>query len=161
MFGQQLDLLAGPRRATPRAVVRVSDPDTSRQAAARVNENPTKLRASQARVLNIFKAYGDLTDEQLIEYLHDVEDQLGIKRMSPSGARSRRSELSKPNEDRVREIARELRTDLGRVLDEPPTPADEQRARAMLRAEGFRSTLWATGKITRDGRSLTVWGIAR
>lgn len=52
-----------------------------------------KLRASQARVLNMFKLYGDLHDQALITYLHDLEKSAGMKLMSPSGARTRRAEL--------------------------------------------------------------------
>lgn len=72
--------------ADPKA--RVTDPET--KAAGRAVSN---LRASQARILQCFKAYGALDDKQLTRYIWDLEDHLGVKRMSPSGIRSRRNEL--------------------------------------------------------------------
>lgn len=54
---------------------------------------PPNLRASQARVYQMFRLYGDITDAQLIEYLHSMEKGAGLKVMSPSGARTRRKEL--------------------------------------------------------------------
>lgn len=54
-----------------------------------------KLRASQARVLAMFKLYGDLHDQALVTYLNDMEKAAGLPPMSPSGARTRRSELVK------------------------------------------------------------------
>lgn len=146
------------------ARARSSDPETSHEAAQKV----TKLRASQARVLAMFKLYGDLYDKQLIEYLHDAERSAGLKPMSPSGVRSRRNELSKPNMDRLDEIAVDLTYD--RSAPEPGTPLDywqhtpeEQRElRARLLVEGIRSPLWDTGvRKMVDGRNVIVWGLAR
>jgi hypothetical protein len=63
-----------------RAHARNSDPATSVEAADRVHD----ITGAQQRVLEVLKAHGPLTDEQLVDLL---------PRMSPSGVRSRRSEL--------------------------------------------------------------------
>jgi hypothetical protein len=150
--------------ATSHGMARTNDPQTSKDAAASV----TNMRASQARVLAMFKLYGDLTDEQLLTYLHDAERAAGFaKVMSPSGARSRRSELSKPNTDRLAELyeAWMLARNVGRGSDveELHRPEAEAWARAELRREGFRSLLWDTGERRKleTGRMAIVWGIAR
>lgn len=165
------------RNAFDRAHARSSDPATSRSAAASV----TKLRASQARILSMFRLYGDMTDERLTEYLHDAERTAGVKLMSPSGIRSRRSELSKPNMERLDALAIEVwgNTDPKRAVANSTHPTfaevneSEQRLlRDMLRTEGFRDvngtatttdTLWDTGKREplASGRMAIVWGIAR
>jgi hypothetical protein len=147
-------------------MARTTDPQTSKDAAVSV----TNMRASQARVLAMFKLYGDLTDEQLLTYLHDMERAAGFtKVMSPSGARSRRSELSKPNMDRLDEIMVEL-VEAGLNSGAYDTyeaahadPALARAARETLRVEGFRSALWDTGERRKldTGRMAIVWGIAR
>ncbi|HTJ62135.1 MAG TPA: hypothetical protein VL333_13170 [Candidatus Saccharimonadales bacterium] len=126
----------------------------------------TNLRASQARVLNMFVLYGDMNDKQLITYLHDAEKAAGLKLMSDSGVRTRRSELSKPNMDRLAEIVREQtgvavhQHDLLSADQGDATVTDA--ARRQLRIEGFRSKLWDTGKREIvDGRTVVVWGLAR
>lgn len=147
------------------ARARRRDPDTSKNAAASVRN----MRASHARVLAMFKLYGDMTDETLAKYLNEAEREVGLKLMSPSGVRSRRSELSKPNMDRLDAIAR-ARFPLATfaLLTEP----HQNAAREQLRREGFRGidgqpttrdTLWDTGKreTLDSGRSAIVWGIAR
>lgn len=154
--------MAAKNHAGSHGMARTGDPQTSKDAAASV----VNLRASQARVLNIFKAYGDLTDDQLLEYLHDLERNLRISIMSPSGARSRRSELSKPNMDRLDEIAAEMGQEAtglpGLVLGDL-TAGDQVRARERLRTEGFRSPLWDTGERRKlaSGRMSIVWGLAK
>lgn len=137
---------------------RLGDPETSKDASAKV----AHMRASQARVLAMFKLYGDLHDKQLIEYLHDAEKSAGLKPMSESGARSRRSELSKPNMDRIEEIAKEIEASAG------PADTTQKRlnlyrhARARLLIEGLRAPLWDTGaRATVDGRKSIVWGLAK
>jgi len=65
------------------AVARRGDPDTS-WAAARSIDAAT-LRASQLTVLRIIAEQGPMTDETLVDILYGS--------MSPSGARTRRSEL--------------------------------------------------------------------
>lgn len=147
---------------SPRA--RRTDPATSHEAGEKVS----KLRASQARVLSMFKLYGDMHDKQLMDYLHDAEKAAGLKPMSPSGVRSRRSELARPNMERLSEIMRE---DTGLALGQhdlfaidKDSPAERLlvRARDRLRIEGFRSPLWDTGKREIvDGRTVIIWGLAR
>lgn len=136
---------------------RRTDPETSKAAASSV----TNLRASQARILAMFRLYGDMHDKQLEAYLHDAERSAGIKPMSPSGIRSRRSELSKPNMDRLDEImAGEYAR--GRSRGEVNDALLEDWARKQLHIEGFRSHLWDTGKrAVVDGRTVIVWGIAQ
>ena len=137
----------------PRA--RTSDPVTSKEAAKSVRA----VRASHLRILAQFRLYGDMTDEQLALVLEDAEKGAGIKHMSPSGVRSRRSELSKPNMDRITEIKQE-----SVVIGAPPTDAVlDAAARRQLRIEGFRSPLWDTGVVDTNaaGRRCIVWGIAK
>lgn len=68
------------RRWGPRAHARADDPRTSLEAA----DSVTDLTGKQQLVLNTLAAYGPMTDEQLVDLL---------PKMSPSGVRSRRSEL--------------------------------------------------------------------
>jgi hypothetical protein len=145
----QLDILTAPARA------RSADPSTSKQAAASVSD----LRASHQRVLAMFKNYGDMTDETLGEFLDQAARETGFKRMSPSGVRSRRSELSKPNMDRLDEIAAENMN----IPFTSLTEGNQNAARNQLRREGFKSQLWDTGKRERmsTGRQAIVWGLAR
>jgi hypothetical protein len=164
---------------------RRTDPETSHAAAA---AQEPKLRASHARVLAMFKLYGEMHDRQLEAYLHDAEKMAGMKRMSPSGIRSRRSELAKPNMDRLDEIAVEIDRErnqawpVGRAFGDTPVihgyadlsddpnatcpvtgkPLCKALAVRRLRDEGFRSPLWDTGRReTVDGHRVIVWGIAR
>lgn len=136
---------------------RSTDPATSKAAAASVR----KQTANQARIVALFKTYGDMTDEQLAKLLDELAEQkLGV-RMSPSSIRSRRSELAKPNMERLDEMAREHVTDAKSFAD-----LDEGAQgvlRIHLRREGFRSPLWDTGKreTMSTGRQAIVWGIAR
>lgn len=142
---------------------RRTDPATSHEAAA---AQEPKLRASQARVLNMFRLYGDMHDKQLLAYLNDAEKQAGLKLMSPSGARSRRSELAQPNEDRLKQLREEwFLTNEPKegemTLEQAEAKADEW-ARATLLVEGVRSPLWDTGRREKvDGYNVIVWGIAR
>ena len=135
-----------------KARARSSDPATSKAAAASVS----KIRASQARVLRMFELYGDMHDKKMLELLADFENHNNLQAQSPSGARSRRSELSKPNMDRLAELKAE------REKAMPALPANAIDYLPMLRAEGFRSPLVDTGKReTVDGRKVIVWGIAK
>lgn len=69
---------------------RTTDPETSKEAGRKV----TNLRASQALVLNMFRAYGEMNDKDLLDRVHATQRDLGLtKVMSPSGVRSRRAEL--------------------------------------------------------------------
>jgi hypothetical protein len=136
---------------------RTSDPETSKQAAASI----TAQRASHRRVLAMFTNYGDMTDERLGELLDAAAKETGFKSMSPSGVRSRRSELSKPNMDRLDQIASDLSNDGNTLAD--IHPEQQEHARSALRIEGFRSPLWDTGKREKlsTGRLGIVWGVAR
>jgi hypothetical protein len=146
------------------AFARSSDPETSKAAAASVQN----LRASHKRVLAMFRAYGDMTDETLASYLDEAASETGIKLMSPSGVRSRRSELSKPNMDRMEELREEWlkQNRPGQKLDQ----LDDHEynacgywARATLLVEGLRAPLWDTGKreALSSGRQAIVWGLAK
>jgi hypothetical protein len=64
------------------ARARRTDPETSREAAASVRS----LRMSQSYILRILRDVGPMTDEGLVGW---VDPNL----MSPSGTRTRRSEL--------------------------------------------------------------------
>lgn len=161
----QLDLLTSAPRA------RSADPATSKQAAASVQN----MRASHRMVLAMFRAYGEMTDETLAEYINAAAENTGVKRMSPSGVRSRRSELAKPNMDRLNEIVREMSntkatyheaiglTEQGNAQDRERWTKIVSAARHRLRVEGWYSPLWDTGKRERmkTGRLAIVWGIAR
>jgi hypothetical protein len=68
---------------TDRAVARRTDPGTSWAAANSLD--PTVLRSSQRAVLTILQDIGPMTDAELCARMAPA--------MSPSGARSRRSEL--------------------------------------------------------------------
>jgi hypothetical protein len=155
------------------AFARRRDPDTSKQAAASVKG----MRGSQKRILAMFERFGDMTDETLTMYLDEASAHTGLPRMSPSGVRSRRSELSKPNMDRLDEIITERMQGRVAKLTSPTTVhvPDEVMlaARQQLRTEGFRGvdgnvttgpTLWDTGKrerLSSTGRMAIVWGVAR
>lgn len=71
----------GVRHIEPQAVARRSDPETSWAAAASV----TDIRQSQNEVFAMFRKYGPMTDEDLAARYEG--------RQSPSGLRTRRSEL--------------------------------------------------------------------
>lgn len=73
-----------------RAVARRTDPDTSWEAAATVHD----IRRSQEAVLILFKGYGPMTDEEAWAKYAAAHAEFGGKpRQSPSGLRTRRSEL--------------------------------------------------------------------
>lgn len=135
---------------------RSRDPETSKAAAASVKNK----RASHERILNMFRLYGDMNDETLTRVIRDAEKAAGLPPMSVSGVRSRRSELSKPNMDRLDEIAREHNE---RDFAAQSSGAVRDALRGFLRREGFRSELWDTGKreTLASGRQAIVWGIAR
>lgn len=72
---------------TNKARARRTDPETSHEAARTV----TDIRCSQSEVLRVFDAYGEMTDEQLL----DSYSSTSSHEQSPSGLRTRRSELVK------------------------------------------------------------------
>lgn len=166
----QLDL------TDPTARARSKGPKTSKAAAASLTL--ATMRASQMRVLQLFTEYGDMDDRALLR----VAKAAGVK-MSDSGLRSRRSELAKPNMDRLAALRRdyygEHSTNVrGRLLglmklddmlrmeqeyaDNVLVRAAEEWARRTLRIEGFRSPLWDTGRrVTYEGgRQGIIWGKA-
>lgn len=138
-----------------RGGARSADPETSKQAAARVD--PVKRTILQERILRLFEIYGPMADATLYARLVEMERQLGFtKATSPSGCRSRRSELSKPNMDRLAEITEEIE----RAYRTPALYVDE-KARRWLRAEGLRSPLIDSGRReTIDNRSCIIWEVA-
>lgn len=154
--------------------VRATDPATSHEAAARAE---TTLTPFQMRVLGVFRNLGDMNDKMLVRCVNDAEKSMGFQKLSsPSGIRSRRSELAKPNEDRMLELRRSFyiqhglwpETSPGGVLDwERAAPKEHiakacEAARNELRIEGFRSPLWNTGRTEKvDGHNVIVWGIAK
>jgi len=71
----------------PRAHARCTDPETSRAAADSVRG----IRESQQYVLGMFRKFGPMTDERLA--LRVAEDRGPHVKLSPSGIRTRRSEL--------------------------------------------------------------------
>lgn len=143
---------------------RSSDPKTSKDAG-QLATTPAKLRASHALILRVFELYGAMHDKDLIDRVHAAEKNFGIKKlMSPSGVRSRRSEMSKPNMERLDEIAMDINPELQRAYGafESLSPEDRVTARMRLVAEGFRSKLWDTGRReVVDGRHVIVWGLAK
>lgn len=68
----------------PHTKARSSDPHTSHDAAASL----THVRDSQNAVLKFLRAYGPMTDTELVTDYH------GNPRQSASGLRTRRSELA-------------------------------------------------------------------
>jgi len=96
-----------------RAVARRGDPKTSKQAAERVQN----IRASHRFVLHLFKSFGAMTDEQAWEAYVSLrangESSL-VPRMSPSGLRSRRAEVTMPRGVGLRDSGRRAHTSSGR-----------------------------------------------
>lgn len=71
----------------PRA--RTSDPDTSHEAAASVR----RVADTHAALLALFALYPAMTDEQMLDHYTSLRTIMGWPRQSPSGLRTRRSEL--------------------------------------------------------------------
>ena len=84
------------------AHARNSDPETSHQAAASIPS--AAIRESQEMVLEALRGYGPMPDFHLVPLL--------ASRMSPSGIRSRRSELVTLG--KVVDTGKRVRTDSGR-----------------------------------------------
>lgn len=135
---------------------RRTDPATSHEAGA--SQTGDRVRASHARVLAMFRTWGDMDDKALEAMLNDACRATGFPMMSPSGVRSRRSELSKPNMDRLEQ----LRAEELKYHPERDEKVREMNARFALRREGFRSPLWDTGKrVEINGHKCIVWGLAK
>src|SRR5690349_19418442 len=77
--------------AAPQAHARRTHPQTSHAAAASVHN----IRESQAYVFSFFKSYGPMTDEQLQARISRANSGTSFQtvKLSPSGIRTRRSEL--------------------------------------------------------------------
>jgi hypothetical protein len=73
--------------ADEQAHARRTDPETSHEAAASVN-----VTAGQQVVLDALTQHGPCTDEELVGYMHLAANPAW--RLSPSGIRSRRHELT-------------------------------------------------------------------
>lgn len=71
------------------ARARSTDPETSHAAARSVKD----LRSSQADVLVVLRRMVPMTDEELVETYQDLARSGFVRSQSPSGIRTRRSEL--------------------------------------------------------------------
>lgn len=87
-----------------RAATRRGDPETSRVAAANVRG----VRASHRRVIQLFRTYGPQTDQEA--YQAAIAEGW---RVSPSGLRSRRAEVTPPRGRGIRDSGRKRKTDMG------------------------------------------------
>lgn len=96
------------RRAASRPRARATDPATSHEAARRCRADS---RAHLA-VLGVVRVLGPLTDEELVATYERTRTSLGNPELSPSGIRTRRSELAAAGV--VHEHDREGRTSRGR-----------------------------------------------
>lgn len=79
---------AVPRQAP---VSRITDPETSRQAAASISVD--KMRETQKVILDILDRFGPACDEDIAVYARQLESLGEAPKQSPSGLRSRRAEL--------------------------------------------------------------------
>lgn len=70
---------------------REDDPDTSRQAAQSISK--ANLSASRQAILELFQKYGSMIDEDLSARYAILASEGSAPFLSPSGLRSRRSEL--------------------------------------------------------------------
>lgn len=70
-------------------VARITDPETSHEAAASV----TNLTGTQNTIRYLFGKFGKLSDEQLQAHYRRMMHQGDAPRASESGVRSRRAEL--------------------------------------------------------------------
>lgn len=96
----QVDAFSGtpPAPANSGPATRLTDPATSRAAARRAGE---KVTQKQLAVLTLFLLYGAMNDEELVDRYQEVRRDIArmpeigamIPEQTPSGIRSRRSEL--------------------------------------------------------------------
>lgn len=148
----------------PTTGARHTDPETSKAASQAVQ--PEKRTELQRRILRAFEIMGDMDDQALLQTVHMIERNLGIpeeKLSSPSGVRSRRSELAKPNMERLTDLAVEICKEIGvEATQVAETREIVDKARERLRIEGFRSPLWDTGRrVFIKGSYVIVWGVAK
>lgn len=118
------------------AHARKNNPRTSKDAAATFDM--AKIRTSQREVLQLFRIYGPMDDRALIEAARERGSA-----QSDSSIRTRRSELSKPNTDRVRAIVEEMGDGVELEMTEDEA---EAHARSRLSLEGYRGPVYDTGK---------------
>lgn len=83
-----IDLFAS---GSPKAKARNSDPDTSHAAAESISSE--RIRKSQSAVLSCLKQQGPRHDALLISDYEAQQAEQGWPKQSPSGIRTRRSEL--------------------------------------------------------------------
>lgn len=105
------------------AVARRTDPPTSHAAAASV----TNLRASHRRVIQLFRTYGPMTDAEALEAA--ISDGWHV---SPSGLRSRRSEVTPPRGRGIRDSGKKRKSEFGQeavVWELDPTAEEAERFR--------------------------------
>lgn len=164
---------------------RPTDPKPSHDAAKALTED--KLTRLQARVLSAFQMYGAMYDKQLVDRVQDMERRAGFAAItSPSGIRSRRAELCRPNDDRLLHLRRDWYENAYETEERPAyrvfgTDTDEEVrriereemdeeslrragewARNHLKTEGIRSPLWNSGRtVNVDGFNVTIWEIAK
>lgn len=87
-----------------RAVARRTDPETSHVAA----HNVRGIRASHRRVIQLFRRFGPMTDQEALGAA--ISDGW---RVSPSGLRSRRAEVTPPRGRGIRDSGLKRKTDMG------------------------------------------------
>lgn len=139
------------------AHARSHDPATSKAAAASLTV--ADLRTTQREVLQLYRRLGAMDDRAMIRAARDI----GLTQ-SDSSLRSRRSELSKPNQERIAAMVDEaVAAYKARNDGVHPLDADlarfEAEARERLAIEGFRSPVYDTGRrVTYEGgRQGIVW----
>jgi hypothetical protein len=78
--------------AAPAAKARATDPESSHEAARRASEH---LRESQEAVLRLFRAFGEMTDEQMVQTYERsrIYSSVRYPPQTASGLRTRRHEL--------------------------------------------------------------------
>lgn len=72
-------------------VSRITDPDTSRQAAASISVD--SMRETQRVIVDILHRFGPACDEDIAVYARQLASLGEAPKQSPSGLRSRRAEL--------------------------------------------------------------------
>lgn len=75
------------------AGARLTDPETSRQAARSISRD--KMRKTQRQIIEVLTRFGSACDEDIQIYFSQLSDVESWPLQSPSGLRSRRAELVK------------------------------------------------------------------
>lgn len=92
----------------PAPKARTTDPDTSHAAASSLHHLTERRQA----ILEVLKRYGPLTDEALVALYDELADSGDVPPQSPSGIRTRRSELTR--DGHVADTGRRSTTTTGR-----------------------------------------------